>query len=142
MLLPLGALLTHDEARSLAEAIARTLVAELPELATVTRPVAARGDKVYVDFLQNDRGKLIAAPFSVRPRAGAPVSMPLAWAEVTRRLAPGRFDIRSAFARLEKRGDPLRPVLGPGIDAVRLLEGLALRLEARGGRSRPPARRP
>jgi bifunctional non-homologous end joining protein LigD len=141
VLLPLGQRLGHDEARALAEAIARTLVAELPELATVTRPVAARGVKVYVDFLQNGRGKLIAAPFSVRPRPGAPVSMPLAWSEVTRRLAPGRFDIESAFVRLAKRGDPLRGVLGPGIDAVGLLEGLALRLEGRDARSRP-ARRP
>jgi bifunctional non-homologous end joining protein LigD len=141
VLLPLGGQLDHDEARSLAEAIARTLVAELPELATVARPVAARGDKVYVDYLQNGRGKLIAAPFSVRPRPGAPVSMPLLWSELTRRLDPGRFDIESVFARLAKRGDPLRAVLGPGIDAVRLLEGLAARLGERGGRSRP-GRRP
>jgi bifunctional non-homologous end joining protein LigD len=140
VLLPLGKRLTHDEARSLAEAIARTLVAEQPELATVARPVAARGDKVYVDFLQNGRGKLIAAPFSVRPRPGAPVSMPLAWSELTRRLAPGRFDIANARARLARRGDPLRGVLGPGIDAVRLLEGLAHRLEARGARSRAARR--
>jgi DNA primase len=66
--------------------------------------------------------------------------MPLAWSEVTQRLAPARFDIQSAFARLAKRGDPLRGVLGPGIDAVRLLDALARRLEARGIRSR--ARRP
>ncbi len=136
VLVPLGALYSHDEARALAEAIARTVCAELPEIATVTRPVAARGDKVYVDFLQNGRGKLIASPFSVRPRAGAPISMPLAWSEVTQRLAPERFHIRSAFARLAKRGDPLRGVLGPGVDAVRLLDGLARRLEA-GGRRAP-----
>jgi bifunctional non-homologous end joining protein LigD len=136
VMLPLGGLLSHDEARSLAEAIARTVVAELPELATVTRPVAARGDKVYVDHLQNGRGKLIAAPFSVRPRPGAPVSMPLAWAEVTQRLVPARFHIANAAARLAKRGDPLREVLGPGVDAVRLLDGLARRLESRAVASR------
>jgi bifunctional non-homologous end joining protein LigD len=135
VLLPLGGQLTHDEARGLGEAIARTVVAELPEIATVTRPVAARGDKVYVDFLQNGRGKLIAAPFSVRPRPGAPVSMPLPWTSITKRLRPERFTIESAFARLEKQGDPFRGVLGPGIDAVRLLEGLSRRLEGR-GRSR------
>jgi bifunctional non-homologous end joining protein LigD len=143
-MLPLGGQLDHEEARAHAEAIARTLVAELPELATVTRPVAARGEKVYVDYLQNGRGKLIAAPFSVRPRPGAPVSMPLRWTELTRRLDPGRFDIESAFAHLAKRGDPLRPVLGAGIDAVRLLEGLAARLEGRRavrGEARPPAAR-
>src|SRR5262245_33902047 len=140
VLLPLGAEHSHDEARSLGEAIARTVCAELPEIATVTRPVAARGDKVYVDFLQNGRGQLNAAPFYVRQRHGAPVSMPLAWRDVSQRLSPGRFHIRSAFARLAKHGDPLRGVLGPGIDAVRLLDGLARRLESIGERPRP--RRP
>jgi bifunctional non-homologous end joining protein LigD len=134
VLLPLGAAYTHDESRALSEAIARTVCAELPELATVTRPVAGRGDKVYVDFLQNGRGKLIAAPLCVRPRPGAPVSMPLGWREVTPRLAPGRFTIRTAVAQLERRGDPLREVLGPGVDAVRLLDGLARRLERAGSR--------
>jgi bifunctional non-homologous end joining protein LigD len=129
VLLPLAAVYTHDEARALAEAIARTVCKELPELATITRPVAGRGDKVYVDFLQNGRGKLIAAPLCVRPRPGAPVSMPLEWRELTPRLAPGRFTIRTALARLERRGDPLREVLGAGVDAVRLLDGLARRLE-------------
>jgi len=140
VMLPLGARLSHDDARSLAEALARTVVGELPELATIVRPVAARGDRVYVDFLQNGRGKLIAAPFSVRPRPGAPVSTPLAWSEVTQRLAPARFDIASVFARLAKRGDPLLPVLGPGIDAVGLLGGLIERLERRGGGSRATRR--
>jgi bifunctional non-homologous end joining protein LigD len=131
----------YEQARMFCELVARLTVREHRDIATVERTPSKRGDKVYVDFLQNGRGKLIAAPFSVRPRPGAPVSMPLLWAEVTRRLNPGRIDIRSAFARLGRRGDPLRPVLGPGLDAVRLLEGLALRLEARGSRSRP-ARRP
>jgi bifunctional non-homologous end joining protein LigD len=136
VLLPLAAAYTHDESRALAEAIARTVCAELPELATVTRPVAGRGDKVYVDFLQNGRGKLIAAPFCVRPKPGAPVSMSLTWREVTPRLAPARFTIRAALPRLERRGDPLREVLGPGIDAVRLLDGLSRRLEAAASRAR------
>jgi bifunctional non-homologous end joining protein LigD len=136
VLLPLAAAYTHDESRALAEAIARTVCAELPEIATVTRPVAARGDKVYVDFLQNGRGKLIAAPLCVRPRPGAPVSMPLSWSEVTQRLAPSRHTIRNAVARLERRGDPLREVLGPGVDAVALLEGLSRRLDASGSRRR------
>jgi bifunctional non-homologous end joining protein LigD len=132
VLLPLAARYTHDEARALAEAIARTVAAELPEIATVTRPIAGRGDKVYVDYLQNGRGKLIAAPLCVRPRPGAPVSMPLAWREVTSRLAPGRYTIRTAIARLERRGDPMRALLGPGIDALSLLEGLTRRLDTAG----------
>ena len=138
MLLPLAARYTHDEARALAEAVARTVAAELPQLATVTRPIAGRGDKVYVDFLQNGRGKLIAAPLCVRPRPGAPVSMPLAWREVTSRLAPSRYTIRTAVARLARNGDPMRALLGPGIDALSLLEGLTRRLETAGSPDRKP----
>jgi bifunctional non-homologous end joining protein LigD len=130
VMLPLGATLDHDGARGLAEVLARTAAAELPEIATVTRPVAARGDRVYVDYLQNGRGKLIAAPFSVRPRPHAPVSMPLTWSQVTSRLDPARFTIATAPRRIGRRGDPFRAVLGPPVDAVGLLEALAERLGA------------
>jgi len=129
VVLPLGAALGHDEAKSVAEAIARVVVSERPDIATVTRPVAARGDKVYVDFLQNGRGKLIAAPLSVRPRPRAPVSMPLTWARVNARLDPARWNIASAPRQLAKHGDPFAGVLGPGIDAEALLASLLRRLE-------------
>jgi bifunctional non-homologous end joining protein LigD len=129
VVLPLGAALGHDEAKNVAEAIARVVVSERPDIATVTRPVAARGDKVYVDYLQNGRGKLIAAPLSVRPRPRAPVSMPLDWARVNARLDPARWNIASAPRQLAKHGDPFAGVLGPGIDAEALLAGLLRRLE-------------
>jgi bifunctional non-homologous end joining protein LigD len=128
VVLPLGAALTHDECKHVAEAIARVVVAERPDIATITRPVAARGDKVYVDFLQNGRGKLIAAPLSVRPRPQAPVSMPLPWARVNARLDPARWNIASAPRQLAKHGDPFAGVLGPGVDAEALLAGLLRRL--------------
>ncbi|MGI9592917.1 MAG: DNA ligase D, partial [Myxococcota bacterium] len=128
VLLPLGGRLAHAESRALAEVLARVVVAELPKIATVTRPVAARGDKVYVDYLQNGRGQLLAAPFSVRPRPGAPVSMPLTWRQVTARLDPGRWTIKTALSRVEKHGDPVLRVLGEGVDAEAILAALAERL--------------
>ncbi|MFI5317717.1 MAG: DNA ligase D [Myxococcota bacterium] len=128
VLVPLGQSLDHDDARRLAEVLARVVCADLPDIATITRPVAARGDRVYVDYLQNGRGKLIAGPFSVRPRSHAPVSMPLEWKQVTARLDPTKFTIQTAVPRLKKSGDPLAGVLGPGVDAVALLEALAGRL--------------
>jgi len=128
VLVPLGRALDHDDCRRLAEVLARVVCADLAEIATITRPVAARGEKVYVDYLQNGRGKLIASPFSVRPRAGAPVSMPLEWKQVNARLDPARSTIKTAIPRLTKGGDPLAGVLGPGVDAVALLGALAQRL--------------
>ena len=127
--LPMAGQLTHDEVRSLAEVIARVVVAELPEIATVTRPIASRGGKVYVDFGQNARGQLIAAPFSVRPRPGAPVSTPLRWSQVTRRLDPVRHNLETAPRRIAERGDPFLRVLGDGVDVEALLAGLARRMD-------------
>ena len=60
---------------------------------------------------QNGTNKLIAAPFCVRAKPGAPVSMPLVWSEVKKGLTPNQFTIRNAIARLEKRGDPMAPLL-------------------------------
>jgi bifunctional non-homologous end joining protein LigD len=128
VLIPLDGQLDHDGARALAEVIARVVVAELPEIATIARPIAARGDKVYVDFGQNGRGRLIVAPFSVRPKPGAPVSTPLAWSQVTRRLDPARWNIRTTPRQMKRKGDPLAGLLRERADIARLLDGLGERL--------------
>ncbi len=138
VLVPLGAQLDHALARTLAEVIARVVSADLHEIATIVRPLAARGGKVYVDFLQNGRGKLIAGPLSARPRAGAPVSMPLDWSRVTRRLDPASFTIRTAPGLLQRDGDPFAGVLAERVDVAGLLGALEARLaDARQGGKRP-----
>ena len=126
--LPMAGQLDHTEVRALAEVLARVVVSELPEIATVTRPIASRGGKVYVDYGQNARGQLIAAPFSVRPRPGAPVSTPLRWTQVTRRLDPVRHNLATTPKRMAAEGDPFDRVLGEGIDVAAVLEALAARM--------------
>jgi len=127
VLLPLGGALTHAEARTLAEVLARLLAHEHADIATVARPLGERGGKVYVDFLQNGYGKTIAGPFSVRPWPGAPVSTPLAWSEVNARLDPARFTIATVPRRLEKKQDPMRAVLEEAVDVPALLAALRAR---------------
>jgi bifunctional non-homologous end joining protein LigD len=121
ILLPLGARYTYEETRTFARLLATLVVDATPAIATIVRTVDARGGKVYADFGQNGPGQTIVAPLSVRPLAGAPVSMPLRWPEVTARLDPGRFTIRTAPARLDEVGDPMAPVLGEGIDVAAAL---------------------
>jgi len=129
VLVPLGGQLTHEQSRTLGELLARAVEAEHGEIATTARAVGARGGKVYLDFLQNGHGKTIAAPYTVRPRPGAPVSTPLRWSEVNGRLDPSRFTIRTALARAERLGeDPLRPVLSDRPDLVAALARLHARL--------------
>ena len=112
LMIPLGRQCTHEQSRSLGELLARCLVDQFPGIATIVRQVHQRDGKVYVDYLQNGSGKLIVAPFSVRPLPGAPVSVPLAWREVNRKLDIRQHTIRTVPERMRKlKRDPLADVL-------------------------------
>ncbi len=131
ILVPLGARYTHEEARNFAALLASLGVQAEPKLATVARPIRERGGKVYIDFVQNGHGRTIVSPFSVRPLPGAPVSCPLRWKEITPRLSPGQFTIRTVPARFEKLADPLRPVLEGSIDMAAALSRIQSRLDVK-----------
>jgi bifunctional non-homologous end joining protein LigD len=105
------------------------ITADLPDIATVARPLSERGGKVYVDFGQNGYGKTIVAPFSVRPRPGAPVSTWLDWSEVTAQLDPKKFTIRSLPAELERRYGPGVKLVEGATDVAALLAALERRLQ-------------
>ncbi|HEY4953466.1 MAG TPA: DNA ligase D [Gemmatimonadaceae bacterium] len=126
ILLPLGRQFTYELSRTLGELLARLVLRELSDIATITRHVTKRGDKVYLDYLQNRHGQLIVSPFSVRPLPGAPVSMPLTWDEVNDSLDPRAFTIKTAIGRMERLGtDPVSPVLEEKPDLAQVLERLA-----------------
>ena len=129
IMLPLGRQCTYAQSRMLGELLARVVLQELNDIATITRHVTKRGDKVYLDYLQNRHGQTIVAPFSVRPLPGATVSMPLEWHEVNETLDPKTFTIKNAVARMEALGhDPVAPVLEEKPDLGRALEELARRM--------------
>ncbi len=126
ILLPLGRQITYAQCRTLGELLARVVLRELNDIATITRHVTKRGDKVYLDYLQNRHGQLIVSPFSVRPLAGASVSMPLTWDEVNQSLDPRAFTIKTAIERMERLGrDPVVQVLDDKPDLSVVLERLA-----------------
>jgi bifunctional non-homologous end joining protein LigD len=120
VLIPLAGQCTFDQTRTLAEIIAQAVVREFPDIATLMRNPAKREDKVYIDCGQNGRGKLIAAPFCVRPVEHAQVSMPLEWHEVTSKLNLQQFTIKTAVSRMKRKKDPLLDVLkkAPNLDKV------------------------
>jgi bifunctional non-homologous end joining protein LigD len=119
--LPLGAKYSYEQARQLAELICVMVNRELPKITSLAREPKDRPKRVYLDYLQNRRGATVAAPYSLRPRPGATVSMPLGWDEVKEGLNPGQFTIRNAAARVEARGDLWADILGPGIDLKKSL---------------------
>jgi bifunctional non-homologous end joining protein LigD len=126
VLIPLGRQCTHEQARLLGELLARHIVGEMPDVATIARVVSQREGKVYVDYLQNGHGKLLVAPWCVRPRPGATVSMPLRWSDVKRGLTIDKHTIRSAPRRIAKlKQDPMRAVLTDAPDLVGALAALS-----------------
>ena len=104
----------------------------------------ARRSRVYVDFLQNGRGKLLVAPYSARPLPGVPVSMPLLWSEVTKKLHPRAFTALDAPARMEALGsDPFLGVLeSDPPDLVRALSRLQSMLGGQVAATAPRAQVP
>jgi len=133
LLVPLGARYSHEEARTFARLLATLGVEAAGGIATIARPIHARGGKVYIDFGQNGHGRTIVAPYSIRPLPGAPVSCPLRWDEVTPKLDPARFTIKTAPARFAKMRDPLVPVLThPGVDLAEALARLERDAPSRG----------
>lgn len=95
--------------------VARNVDAKLPSLTTLERsPAKRKKGTVYIDVLQNARGKSIAAPYSVRAREGALVSAPLEWPEVAAQTSPRSFTMDTMVARLASKGDLFRNVLTDG----------------------------
>jgi bifunctional non-homologous end joining protein LigD len=100
---PLRRAAGQERVRAYAAAIARELAAEHPTLVTVESRIAARRAPVYLDVTRNAIGQTIVPPFSVRWRPRAPVSMPLDWDEVSPRLDPAMFNVRTAERRIAAR---------------------------------------
>jgi bifunctional non-homologous end joining protein LigD len=116
VVLPLAPNYSYDQAKGLAEVLARRVKAVLPDDTTLERTIKKRPeDLVYLDWVQVGKGKTYAAPFSVRARDGAPVSYPLDWSEVEamrRKRAAGtlremgRWTIATVPKLVAAGGDP------------------------------------
>jgi bifunctional non-homologous end joining protein LigD len=110
VLVPVARRHTHAQAREFAGVIAGALARAHPGLVT-TEWVRKRRRGVLVDANQNGPGKTNAAVYSVRPRAGAPVSTPLRWDEVVRGLDPAAFTMDAVLDRVGRHGDLFAGVL-------------------------------
>jgi DNA ligase D-like protein (predicted polymerase)/DNA ligase D-like protein (predicted 3'-phosphoesterase) len=105
---------TYEQVADFAERVARIVAREHSAIATVERSLGKRKrGQIYLDHMQNARGKSVVAPYSVRPRRGATVSAPLTWREVAGgKITIRDFTIENMPRRLARRGDLFKPVLG------------------------------
>lgn len=129
VVLPLPARTSYDTSVRLASMIAGVAVRLRPELATVERSIHGRPvGSIYVDAMQNARGKSAASAYSVRARAGATVSAPVDPSELTGRLRMSAFTTRTMPARIARTGDiwgralATRPTARALTRAMQLLE--------------------
>lgn len=122
--IPLGGKYDFDQSKTLAETVVTLVNAELPDLTSMERTPAKRKGKIYLDFLQNKETQTAAAPYSLRPKPGVPVSTPLHWSEVKKGLTPTTWNAYNIFDRSKTEGDLFAPVLGKGIDLGAVLKKL------------------
>jgi bifunctional non-homologous end joining protein LigD len=100
VVVPLERRLDWASLKAFARALAQGFVAARPADYTISPMKRDRGGKIFIDYLRNDRGSTAIAPYSARVRPGAPVALPLAWREVTARLRPAEFTLRSLARKL------------------------------------------
>lgn len=120
--IPLGNKYTYDQSKEFARIIVTLVNRELPEFTSIERTITDRKGKMYLDYLQNRSQATIAAPYSLRPKVGATVSMPLRWDELEKGLQMKDFNIFNAVSRANELGDIFKPVLGKGIDLMKIIK--------------------
>lgn len=118
LFVPLAKGHTHEEAAEFSFNLASAIASQLPDV-TVERAIAARRGRLYLDALQNGYGKTVVAPYSLRAIDGAPVSAPLDWSEVNKKLDPLKYNLRTMPDRLARVGDRFADALKGGIKLSR-----------------------
>ena len=128
----------HDSVRDFARQLAAIVISQAPGERTLEQLKAQRGTRVFIDTNRNGYAQLLAPAYAVRPRPGAPVSVPIDWAELKKKgLRPNGITIRTIFDRLDKVPDPWEDFWRSRVSlakARRKLEGISGR---RGSRVNP-----
>ncbi|MGX5685551.1 DNA ligase D [Chryseobacterium cucumeris] len=123
--IPMGGKYDFDQVKDFAHILMKQVNEKLPKITTLERSLQKRDNKkIYLDYLQNRTGQTLASAYSLRPKPGASVSMPLEWDELKPGMKPTDFTIDNALDRIKEKGDLFKPVLGKGIDMMKALEML------------------
>jgi bifunctional non-homologous end joining protein LigD len=109
IMVPIDGSSDYDEVRGFIGAVSDLVHAADRSTTTMEWEVSKRSGKVFLDVNMNREGANIAAAYSVRPEAGAPVSTPFEWEEAES-IRPTEFTIATIFNRLREIEDPFLPV--------------------------------
>ncbi|MFT4156167.1 DNA ligase D [Parafilimonas sp.] len=120
--IPLGAKYDYEISKEFARVLVTIVQSRLPKFTSIERIVQNRKGNMYLDFLQNRPQATLAAPYSLRPKPGATVSMPLHWDEVKKGLTVQQFNIFNAVDRIKEQGEIFKGVTGKGINLKKVLK--------------------
>ena len=103
--IPIKADYTYKQTQNICHILSQMVHRCLPDLTSLERSPSKRKGKVYLDYLQNSKGKTMASVYSVRPRENAGVSTPLEWSEVNEKLDLQSFNLTTIDKRMADKGD-------------------------------------
>lgn len=95
----------YDQIQQFVKSLADHVHQKHRKITSLERSPSKRKGKVYLDYLQNGKGKTMASVYCLRPREGAGISTPLHWDEVNHKLDPGAFNFHTIRKRLKEKGD-------------------------------------
>lgn len=105
VVVPIKPIHPFEEVRSFAKEVGKIMIEEEPSLYTLNPQKTGRRSKLFIDYLRNGYGQTAVAPYAVRALDGAPIAMPITWGEVTSRLSPQSFTLKTISRHLAK-ADP------------------------------------
>ncbi|PZR21720.1 MAG: DNA ligase D [Flavobacterium psychrophilum] len=115
---------TYELTREFSHLISQAVHKELPDITSLERMPKKRIGKVYLDFLQNGKGKTMSCAYSLRPREGATCSAPLEWSELDKSFDIKNYNIKTLPERVKQKGDLWDDFFSNAIDLKKVITSL------------------
>lgn len=122
--IPIQPKYTYSQSRDFSHIISQVVNTALPKITSLERSPSKRKGKIYLDFLQNGKGKTMACAYSLRPREGATASTPLEWQELTDKLNLKDYNIKTLPERVKQKGDLWKNFFKDAVDLKTVLDKL------------------
>jgi bifunctional non-homologous end joining protein LigD len=116
---------TYPQVQNFVKLIEQHIHNQFKDITSFERSPAKRKGKIYLDYLQNAKGKTMSSVYSLRPRQGAPVSAPVHWDELKKGLTPDKFNLKNIRQRLKREGDLWKDIFNQRVDMGKTLKLMA-----------------
>ena len=123
--IPIKPKYTYEQSRDFSHIISQAVNTALPDITSLERMPKKREGKVYLDFLQNGKGKTMACAYSLRPREGATASTPLEWDELDDSFDIKNYNIKTLPKRVKEKGDLWTGFFKDALDLEEVLDKLS-----------------